>query len=118
MTALRGSLGAAAGAVVGYFLVGWILRQGFYAMAIPGATLGLGYGWAAGRRSPVAAGICAAVAIPFGLFVEWSHRPFVADRSLGFFVQNLGKLQPITWLMIGAGAFAAYWFALGVGRRG
>jgi hypothetical protein len=110
---LRGLAGAVVGAAAGYWLAGWALRQGFYAMALPGGLLGLGYGLAARRYSPVGAVVCAIAAVPVGLFTEWAHMPFVRDASLDFFLRNLGALRGMTWLMVGLGAVGAYWFAIG-----
>ena len=47
---LPGLIGGAVGGLVGYFLVGWVSRQGFYAMILPGALVGLGCGQASPTR--------------------------------------------------------------------
>ena len=41
---LRGLIGAAVGGAVGYFAFGWLVSQGFYAVALPGVLLGIGLG--------------------------------------------------------------------------
>jgi hypothetical protein len=38
---LRGLVGAVVGGVTGYYAFGWALSQGYYAMVVPGALLGL-----------------------------------------------------------------------------
>ena len=39
---LLGLVGAIAGGVLGFYTFGWLSRQGFYGLIIPGAFLGLG----------------------------------------------------------------------------
>lgn len=112
-----GFVGAAVGGAAGFWLTGWAARQGFYAMALPGGLLGLGFALAGRVRSQAAALVCAVLAVPLGLYTEWAHFPFVADRSLGFFTENLDQLRGMTWVMIALGALGAYWFAIGTTRH-
>jgi hypothetical protein len=114
---IRGLVGAIAGAVAGFFAFQWMASQGFYAMVLPGALMGLGCGYASGRQSKLLGGLCAISAIPVGLLCEALVMPFVADKSLGFFFSHLGELSTVTWLMIGAGAIMSYWFGVGRDRR-
>jgi hypothetical protein len=111
---LRGLCGAAVGGLIGYFVFGWIIQQGFYAMVLPGAVLGMGYGLASRARSAVGGIISGVLALAFGLFMEWKHFPFVKDDSFGYFISHVHQLKPITLIMIVLGAFIAFWF--GVGR--
>jgi hypothetical protein len=113
---LRGMAGALIGAVIGWFAFDWIVGQGLYALALPGALLGLGCGLFAGGVSTVNAVLCAILAGALGLVLEWWHLPFVADESFGFFLSNLHELKPITWLMVALGSVFGYWFGRGSSR--
>lgn len=114
---LCGLAGGIVGAVLGYFVFHWIAGQGFYALAIPGTMLGLGWGLAARHRSYLDATICGILALGIGIFSEWKFAPFIADNSFGFFLKHLHQLKPITWIMIGIGVVAAVWLGAGRGRR-
>lgn len=100
--------GALVGGLIGHFAFLWMLRQGYYAMILPGGLLGLGAGWTR-NRSRVLAVICGVLALGLGLVSEWRGFPFAADPSWGFFLKHVGDLQPITMLMIGVGAFIGFW---------
>lgn len=111
-TLALGLLGAVAGAGVGYFVFGWLIRQGFYALAIPPALVGLGAGLCVRQRSAALAGICGVAALGLRLFLEWKFFPFTADSSLSYFVAHLHQLRPLTWIMLVIGAAVSYSFAL------
>lgn len=106
---VAGLIGAAVGGLLGVFAFGWAYRQGFYAMVLPGALLGLGCGLAAGDRSMARGGVCGLAALVLGLYTEWHYRYFVRDPGLDFFLRHLGDLPSLTWISIGAGALVAYW---------
>lgn len=108
-----GLVGAGVGGVVGYFAFGWLARQGFYAVALPGALLGAGFGLVARRKSMAVSVTFGVVALGLGIFSEWSYFPFVADGSLGFFVAHIHQLPPIKLIMLGLGALFASWFSYG-----
>ncbi len=112
--ALRGLAGAVAGGIVGYFAFAWLAGQGFYALMLPGALLGLGCATLLRKSSNVAGILCGLAAVPLGVFCEWSAFPFVADGSLAFFVTHLHDLRPMTMIMLALGAVFAFW--LGKGR--
>lgn len=112
---VQGLIGATVGGVLGYLLFGWILSQGFYAMILPGAALGLGFALGARRRRVSYGVTCAVLALLLGLFAEWSHFPFNADESFGYFVTHLQQLKPMTWIMIAIGCVFA--FSIGQGRQ-
>jgi hypothetical protein len=113
----RGLLGAALGGAAGYFVTGWLARQGFYAMALPGASIGLGAGLLVTKRCPGVAIFCGILALALGVFTEWKHFPFIRDGSLSYFIRHVGELRPLTLILIGLGTAAGYWFALGVGGK-
>ncbi|MGE3822076.1 MAG: hypothetical protein AB7I30_21895 [Isosphaeraceae bacterium] len=111
----REFLGAAIGAVAGHYLFGWIVGQGFYAMILPGAALGLGCALVARRPSQRRGVLCALGAVLLGFHTEWSFFPFRDDRSLGYFVRNLTDLSSISFVMIAIGAAVAYYLAKDAG---
>ena len=112
-TIALGLLGAALGGCLGYFAFFWIARQGFYALLLPPALLGLGAGLCARGRSVFLAVICSVAGLALGLFTEWRLAPFVADDSLAYFITHVHTLKPITMIMLGLGVFLSYRFALG-----
>jgi hypothetical protein len=109
--ALLAFAGAAAGGVAGYFAFGWLARQGFSALALPGVLIGLGAGRCVPGRSLPLAVTCGISALVLGVFAEWKHFPFLADDSLGYFLAHLLDLRPFTLLMLALGGFAGFWFA-------
>jgi len=120
---LRGLLGAVLGGTLAYFVTGWLARQGFYAMALPGVGIGLGAGLLATKRCMGVAIVSGLMALALGIFTEWKNFPFIkdasrgSDDSLAYFIRHLGDLRPLTMIMIGLGTFAGYWFALTTGRK-
>jgi hypothetical protein len=105
-----GLAGGLAGGALGYLAFGWLLRQGFYALALPGVLMGLGAGLSA-RRSIGLACVCGVLALALSLFAEWKHFPFRKDESFGYFLSHLSDLRPLTMLMIGVGSAGGFWFA-------
>ena len=116
LSTLLGLLGAAAGGLLGWWLFFLIARQGFYAVALPGALLGLGCGWLSRRKSTVLGVVCAAAGLVLGVLAEWRFAPFLKDRSLSFFLAHLHKLSWVTQVLILAGAALAFWFGRGRDR--
>jgi hypothetical protein len=106
-----GLLGAAIGGALGYVAFCWLLRQGFYALMLPGVFLGLGCGLALKRRSLPLAMVCGLAALVLGIFAEWKNRPFVKDDSFGYFIGHLQDLQPFTLLLLALGGAGGFWFA-------
>ena len=113
---LVGLLGAVAGGVLGYFVFFWALRQGYYALMLPGGLIGLGSGLLVKDRSVPRGVICGVFAAGLGLFIEWRHAPFSADQSLGYFLTHLQRLQGLTLLMLAAGTAFAAWLSFGKQR--
>ena len=116
-TIALGLLGAAIGGGVGYFAFFWAARQGFYALVLPPALLGLTAGYFARCRSTPLAIVCALVGLALGLYTEWRFAPFRADPSLPYFLTHVHQLKPFTLLMLALGVFMCYRFALGVDRK-
>ena len=110
---LRGMAGAAIGGVLGWFAFGWLINQGFYGLALPGALVGIGCGLVSGGTSITNGVLCAVIAAILGVVLEWWHRPFIADESFGYFVTHLHELRGITWLMLVLGAVFGFWFGRG-----
>ena len=116
-TIVLGLLGAAIGGGVGYFAFFWIASQGFYALILPPALLGLTAGYFARCRSTPLAIVCALAGLALGLYTEWRYAPFIKDDSLSFFLTHVHHLKPIKFLMLALGVFMCYRFALGVDRK-
>src|SRR3954469_24164947 len=104
---------ALGGGLVGHFLFIWMARQGFYALLIPGALVGIGAGMVFKGRSVALMVICGVMGLAFGTFSEWRLRPFVADNTLGYFVRHLPDLLPLTKLMLALSAICGAYFARG-----
>jgi len=116
-TIALGLLGAAIGGGVGYFAFFWAARQGFYALVLPPALLGLTAGYFARCRSTPLAIVCAIAGLALGLYTEWQRAPFIADKSFPYFLIHVHQLKPFTLLMLVLGVFMCYRFALGVDRK-
>ena len=100
---------AVVGGVVGHFAFLWITRQGFYAVVLPGAFVGL----AASHFKSRAIGVslaCGGLALGLGLFSEWRYAPFVKDPGFVFFVTHAHLLPPIKLIMIAIGTVMGFWF--------
>ena len=110
-------LGATAGGFLGYFALGWLARQGLYAVALPGALLGLGAGWLLKHRSMPLSVFCGVAAVGLGIFSEWSYFPFLADSSFDYFIRHLHLLPPIKIIMILLGGIFGFWFSCGRRRQ-
>ena len=105
-------IGAALGAALGFFVFGWLFRRGYYAMVLPGALVGIGCGLLSKRDSLVRGILCGLASFMFGLFVEWSFRPFENDESFIDFVKRIGDLDSpaITLGLIGLGGILSFFF--------
>ncbi len=104
-----GLIGATAGGVFGYVVFWWFARNGFFAMIVPGGMLGLGCGLLARHGSQARGAFCGLAALGLGLYTDWSFEPFVADKSLGYYLAHVHQVNLVAQLMIGAGALVAYW---------
>jgi len=101
-------IGALAGGVIGLFGFLWIARQGFYALVLPGALLGLGASFFANSSRAICV-VCGVLGLALGIVAEWQFAPFIRDASFGYFLTNIHQLRPITLIMIAAGAFIGFW---------
>lgn len=109
----RGLLGMAIGGTAGFFLFQWLVSQNFYALAMPGALMGLACGYASRIYSPalaVVSGICAAC---LTVFTEWKFFPFRVDESFSYFLAHMHQCQTVTLIMFALGVVFAAWFGLG-----
>ena len=94
---IRGVAGALAGAVLGIIIFTLLIKYvGVYAMAIPGAMVGLVCGYAARKRSLVLGIICAALAAATMIFAEWWNFPF---QKRDGFLQNPQTLHSVFCLL-------------------
>jgi hypothetical protein len=112
-----GLLAAAIAGCVGYFAFFWITRQGFYALILPPALLGLAAGYAVGARSQVFAIVCGFAGLALGIFTEWKFAPFKADGSLVYFVTHIQELKPLTQILLAVGTVISYRMALGMYQK-
>lgn len=110
---MLGFLGAAVGAVLGYFGFVLALRGGLYALMLPGGLIGLGGGFFVKDRSLARAILFGVFAASLGLFAEWRNFPFIADSSFSYFVTHLHQLRGLTLLMLVGGTALAVWLSLG-----
>lgn len=113
---LLGAVGGIVGGALGYFAFGFLLRQGVYAMVLPGVLLGFGCGFLSRVKSNVLGVACGLLAVLLGLFTEWRFVPFVDDGSFKYFMTHVHDLTSLTLIMITAGGFFAFLF--GKGREG
>src|SRR5260370_29333856 len=91
-----GVIGGIVGGITGYVLFFWIIKQGFYAMVLPGASVGLGCGLLARHRSVPRGIACAIAALVLGLYTEWVYAPFMADKSFLYLAWHFYDLRGIT----------------------
>jgi hypothetical protein len=119
VSAFLGLIGAVVGGALGFFAFGWALRQGFYAMILPGGLLGIGCALLSREHSFPRGIACGVAALALGLFSEWKYRPFAADERFAYFLSHMNKLDApgITYLMIGLGALMAVWIGKDAGLR-
>jgi hypothetical protein len=95
--------GAIVGGAIGVYAFGWLLKQGFYGLVLPGGLLGIGAAYAKPRSIFVPI-VCGVAALLLGFAAEALYHPFIADHSFGYFISHLSDLEPVTFLMIGLGA--------------
>ena len=104
---LLGVVGGIVGGALGYFAFFLFACQGFYAMVLPGALLGLSCGFLSGIKSNVLGIVCGLLAVLLGFFTQWRFAPFIDDGSFAY---------SMTLIMITVGGIFGFWF--GKGRTG
>ena len=110
----RGLVGAVLGGIVGYGVLWLVWRYlGLFMMALPGAAVGLGCGWATRRRSWPMAIVCALGGALMALLVEWSFFPFAVDHSWQYFVGHLTLLSKRFWIQLLLSVIFSGYFGLG-----
>jgi hypothetical protein len=110
---LHSLIGAVAGGLLGDFAFGWILNQGFYALALPGAAIGIGCGLLSTTKSLVRGILCGIAGTALGFYSEWSRFPMKVDPDFGYFLRHFYDLQPVTLALIGLGGLLSFWFGKG-----
>ena len=109
---IRGIGGAVIGALIGYFLFRWLLDYGFYAGMLPGGFIGAGFGIGAARRMGWPAAIlCAVAGLIFGCWADAATND--PAQTLLEYIQDYRRIPGVSKIMIGLGAVASGWFALG-----
>jgi hypothetical protein len=103
--------GAVGGGVAGIFLVGWLVSQDFYGVALPGVIVGAVAGWLARGSSRVLPVLCGLIGLSLCLVAEWRWFPFIKDPSFTYFLAHVGDLKPVTWIMILLGGFGGFYFS-------
>ena len=112
-----GAVGAVVGALVGFWGVGVLAQQGFHAIVLPAGLPGILGGAIARKRSLVWAIGCGVFGLVAGIATEWKYRPFIADRSLSYFVTHIFDVTPMVLGVIAVGSIIGGWFAFSIGRR-
>jgi hypothetical protein len=110
-----GVIGGIVGGIAGYYLFFWILKQNFYAMVLPSASVGLGCGLLARHRSIPRGIVCAIAGLALGLYTEWVYAPFEKDQSFGYLVAHFYNLRPLTLIMIALGTALSYYLGRDAG---
>lgn len=103
-----GLIGAVIGGVIGYALFAWIVNQGFYALIVPGAMVGMGSSLLSDTTSKTRGVITGIIGLALGFYSEWAQFPFSADTSFTYFITHLTQLRSLTWIMILVGAGVAW----------
>ncbi len=116
MNCFFGVVGGVIGGALGYYAFFFMVRQALYPMVLPGALVGLGCGALLGTKSNAMGIVCGLCALLLGFFIEWQFAPFVADRSLNYFITHIHQLRSMTLMLIVIGALLG--FAFGRGREG
>jgi hypothetical protein len=116
MNYLPGMVGGIVGGALGYLAFSFVLNQGFYALVLPGALLGLGCGFLSGIQSTTLGMVCGLAALLLGFFSEWRFFPFIDDDGFTYFIAHVHDLRAMTLIMIAIGGLSGFWF--GKGRAG
>lgn len=112
-----GLIGAAIGGVVGYFVLFWMLKKGYYALVLPPSLMGLAAGVCARGRSMLLAIVCCIAGLSLALFIEWKLRAFEADRSLLYFLAHVHRVNQVELIMLIVGPIIGFRLALGFNEQ-
>jgi hypothetical protein len=115
MSTTLGVIGGIVGGVFGFVLFFWISKQGYYALVVPGACVGLGCSLLARHRSVPRGVACAIAALLLGLYTEWRYETFPVDDRFGYLVTHFYLLPLLTLIMIGLGTALAYYLGKDAG---
>ena len=96
------------GGILGYFGFFWLTRQGFYALALPGAFVGMGAGVVKNRSIAIPI-LCGVGALALGVFTESQFERFGENDSMQFFLTHLHQLPAKTLIMIAIGAAIGFY---------
>src|SRR3954463_8988151 len=91
---LLGVVGAVSGAFVGFWGVGVLAQQGFHAIVLQAGLPGIIGGAIARKRSAGWAIGCGLLGFAAGIATEWKYRPFIANKSLSYFVSHISAVTP------------------------
>lgn len=108
---VRGLVGLIVGGAAGFFLFQWLVSQGYFALAIPGALMGLGCGYLSRIHSIVLAVACGVSAAVLLTYAEW--KVFYTNYTFARFLTHLHELDGVTLVMLALGIVFAAWFGLG-----
>ena len=106
-----GVLGGITGGVVGGFICRFLADQGLYAVVIPGALVGLGFGLAAKKGHIVFGLVSGIMGLLAGLMTQW----LVYSNEPSFFklVAELKDYHVMTFILLGLGTLLAFSFGKG-----
>jgi hypothetical protein len=115
ISTILGVIGGVVGGIAGYLLFFWIIKQGFYALVLPGAAVGLGCGLLAQHRSVLRGIVCAIAGLALGLYTEWVYEPFAADKTFRYLVLHFYDMRGITLIMIALGTALSFYLGRDAG---
>ncbi len=109
----RGLLGAAIGAVAGWFVYFWLLDQGYDGLMIPGALVGFGFSTLAGRSGWYYGLVCGVIGLLLMLVCEWQSLLKFQNGPFVDFLMNIHQLNAPNKLMLAGGTLLAFWTGKG-----
>lgn len=102
------AMGAIGGGALGVFVSWFLVKQGMHAAAAPGVLLGLGAGLFRHRFIAVPI-VCCLLALAVGIGTEAWLFPFIADKSIGYFVTHLHQVFPSSLILIAVGGAMGFY---------
>jgi hypothetical protein len=110
--------GGIVGGVIGFYIFHWAVRQGFFALIVPGAMVGMIAGFGIGSRSQPFAIACGVAGLAVGLFTQWTFVNRAVTMDLMEFLMKIKDQKPLTLIMLVLGTFFSYRLALGFDQPG